>query len=283
MEIYFNELSILPNSTSIDASRNKVVELIKVMKQLHQHNILMLRTYEGFYAEDLGCNYTFSSFLTDENVSIDLKILLQSITSNPCIPDLESIEANEYINTKFETQNYNAEWVAPEGIAVSYINSVPTLSLIDYPQWQRATLPLKVFSNESENYSLENVINISSIQSLKNTELLEWIKSITVAINLNSYDNIIKQFPLDKYQFDNKAIDDIISWYYDDKRFLLRIKDLIDDISKNPFTGGKGKTETLSGTGGRASKRIIKKDRIIYTYTENKIFIHQCRGHYNNN
>jgi toxin YoeB len=61
---------------------------------------------------------------------------------------------------------------------------------------------------------------------------------------------------------------------------LVRIKELIEDIWVHPFTGGKGKTEPLGGTGGKASKRIIKKDRIVYTYSKNKIVIHQCRGHY---
>lgn len=62
---------------------------------------------------------------------------------------------------------------------------------------------------------------------------------------------------------------------------MVRIKELLADIENNPFVGGKGKTEILSNTSGKASKRIIKKDRIIYTFTQEKIIIHQCRGHYN--
>lgn len=283
MEIYFNELSIKPTATTVDASRQKVMELLSVMKSLKEYDVTALRTYEGFYAEDLGCNYSFSSFLSDDTVKRDLKILLQSIIKNPSIPDIDSYEAEMFINTKFETLNHQNELVAPEGIAVSYINDVPTLSLIDYPHWQNATLTLNVFLAPTEKPTVEEIVNISSLASLNTKVFKNWIKSITVEINLNTYDNIIKQYPLDKYEFDAQAIEDIISWYYDDKRFLVRIKELIEDISNNPFIGGKGKTETLGGTGGRASKRIIKKDRIIYTYTDNKIFIHQCRGHYNDN
>ena len=281
MEIYFNELSAFPKAESIDASRNKVLELLSVMKNLREYDINILRTHDGFYAEDLGCNYTFLSFLEDGTVRRDLKILLQSIIKNPIIPDIDSYEAEMFINTKYDTLNYLEEYETPEGIAISYINNVPTLSLIDFPYWLSPKLPIRVYSELDEISSIEDVLNISSVLSLKSNDFLEWIDSITVEINLSSYENIVKQFPPDKYEFDSKAIDDIISWYYDDKRYLVRIKELIEDISVNPFSGGKGKTERLTGVGGKASKRIIKKDRIVYTLTANRIIIHQCRGHYN--
>jgi Txe/YoeB family toxin of toxin-antitoxin system len=280
MEIYFNELSIKPTAQTVEASKEKVIGLLLLMKQLKQYEINVLRTFDGFYAEDLGCNYSFSSFLYDDTVNRDLKILLQSIIiKNPCFPDIDTYEAEMFVNTKYETKNHLAQYVAPEGIAISFINNVPTLSLIDFPYWQNTTLELRVYDN-STLPTVENVLNISSLISFQSNDFIEWVKSITVEIDLNSYENIIKVFPEDKYEFDTKAIDDIISWFYDDKRFLVRIKELIEDISINPFTGGKGKTETLTGGGGKASKRIIKKDRIIYTYTNEKIHIHQCREHY---
>lgn len=279
MEIYFNELSIKPTSTSVNASRQKVMELLSVMKSLKEFEITALRTYEGFYAEDLGCNYSFSSFLSDDTVRRDLKILLQSIIKNPSIPDIDSDEAEMFVNTKYETLNYQHELVAPEGIAVSYINAVPTLSLIDFPHWQNSTLQLNIY--EKEEPIRENIINVSSLQSLQTNEFSEWVKSITTEIELKDYESIVKLFPIDKFNFDNRAIEDIIFWFYDDKRYLVRIKELLNDIGANPFLGGKGRTENLGG--GRASKRIVKKDRVVYTYTNDRIFIHQCRGHYNDN
>lgn len=212
-----------------------------------------------------------------------MKILLQSNIKNPCIPEIDSYEAEMFVNTRFKTLNHFSQYVEPEGIAISFINEVPTLSLVGFQQWENSTLQLNVFIENNELPTHENVINISSVNSINSNEFQEWIKSITDEIGLNSYENIVIAFPIEKYEFDTKAIDDILSWYYDDKRFLKKIKELIEDISKNPFTGGKGKTETLGGSGGKASKRIIKKDRIVYTYTSDKIFIHQCRGHYSDN
>ena len=241
MEIYFNELSVNPNSASIEDSRNKVLNLLTTMKALREHDITVLRTYDGFFGEDLGGGYTFSSFLNDTEVRRDLKILLQSIIKNPTIPDADSYEAEMFVNTQYDTLDHNLAYVAPEGIAVSSINEVPTLSLIDFPHWQTPTLTLRVYTNGNPVPSIETVLNISSTDSLNKKEFTDWVKSITVDITLNSQENIVKQFPVGKYEFDNRAIVDIISWYYDDKRFLVRIKELIEDISNNPFKGGKEK------------------------------------------
>ncbi|HTJ52342.1 MAG TPA: Txe/YoeB family addiction module toxin [Cyclobacteriaceae bacterium] len=280
MEVFFNELAINPVAISVEASRNKVLNLLSTMKALREYDITVLRTYDGFFGEDLGCGYTFSSFLNDNAVRRDLKILLQSLIKNPVIPDSESYEAEMFINTKYETLDHTKTYVSPEGIAVSAINEVPTLSLVDFPHWQDSLLTLRVYSNATKTPSIETVLNVTTPNSLLSNEFTQWIQSITVNITLNSRENIVKVFPEAKYTFDNQAISDILSWYYDDKRFLIRVKELIEDIEANPFTGGKGKTEALGGTGGKASKRIVKKDRIIYTYTSDKIFIHQCRGHY---
>ena len=283
MEIYFNELAVNPVALSVEDSRNKVLNLLNTMKALREHDITVLRTYDGFFGEDLGCGYTFSSFLNDPEVRRDLKVLLHSLVKNPIIPDADSYEAEMFINTQYETLDHSNVYVSPEGVAVSYINEVPTLSLIDFPHWQTSLLTLRVYANGNAAPSVETVLNVTTPGSLLSNEFTQWIKSITVDITLNSKENITKIFPEVKYAFDNQAIDDILSWYYDDKRYLVRVKELIEDIESNPFTGGKGKTEQLAGTGGRASKRIVKKDRIVYTYTNDKIYVHQCRGHYGDN
>lgn len=54
MEIYFNELSILPQCVNDDDARQKVYTLLETMKALRQHDFNVLRTHDDFYAEDLG-------------------------------------------------------------------------------------------------------------------------------------------------------------------------------------------------------------------------------------
>ena len=282
MEIYFNELSILPQCVDDDTARQKVFTLLETMKSLKEHDFNVLRTHDNFYAEDLGNGYTFSTFINDPDVKKDIKILLRSIIKNPFIPSEDSYEAEAFINNKFETKNHLGNVVSPEGLAVAYVNALPTLSLTGCAYWENSTLYLRITDSETNESLSENILNLFSPQSLNNNEFIEWIKSITVEIELSSTENIVKLFTPEKYQFDQRAISDILSWFYDDKRFLIRIKNLLNDIIKNPYSGGLGKTERLS-EGGKASKRIIKKDRIVYSIAKEIITIHQCRGHYNDN
>lgn len=143
---------------------------------------------------------------------------------------------------------------------------------------------MNVINTENEPISKQvNILNLYSSGCVNQTAFKNWLNYLNPVIQLNSVVNIYQVFPAEKYQFDNEAIQDIISWFYDDKRYLNRVKELLEDISENPLNGGKGKKERLRGTNGKYSTRITKKDRIIYTYTINKIIIHQCRGHYDDN
>ena len=278
MEIYFNELSVLPQSISVTEARNKIITLIQTMKALKEFDFNILRTHNNFYSEDLGLGYTFSSFVNDPEVTNSLKLLLRSIIKNPFIADEDSNEAEMFIVNQFETNDHLGNPTSPEGIAISYVCDVPTISITGFPLWDSDSIPLKVTNTVTNSSSDENVINISNAKSVLNPNFTYWIKSITIDIQLNTYENIIKIFPQDKYEFDARAINEIISWYYDDKRYIVRIKNLIENIRKAPFVGGIGLTENLGG--GQGSKRIVKKDRVVYTVLDKKIIIHSCKKHY---
>ncbi|WP_206430314.1 type II toxin-antitoxin system YoeB family toxin [Flavobacterium ustbae] len=281
MEIFFNELSVFPTVGTNDLARKKIIALLETMKSLKEFGFNILRVHDNFYGENLSSDYTFSSFFNDSEVSNVQKLLLMSLVKNPFIADEDSFEAEMFINNKFETIDHLGNSTSPEGVAISFVHEVPTLSLSGFPLWDENYIRLNVTQNAANNSSIENVINISNSNSVNtNPEFIEWVKRITAEDTpLNSYENIIKVFPLDKYEFDARAINEIISWYYDDKRYITRIKNLIEDIRNAPFVGGAGLTENLGG--GQASKRIVKKDRVVYTVLDKKIIIHSCKKHYN--
>lgn len=280
MEIFFNELSILPVANSVDLARQKVTTLLETMKCLKEFDFNVLRTHDNFYGENLGSNYTFSSFINDPDASPVHKLLLRTIVKNPFLADEDSVEAEMFINNKFESVNHSGSTAIPDGIAFSFIHEVPTISLTGFPLWEEELLDLKIINTKENTISFEKVINISNPNSLKtNFQFNDWFKSITVEVQLNSYENIIKVFPTEKFEFEPRAINEMINWCYDDKRYLNRIIKLINNIRKAPFVGGIGLTENLGG--GKGSKRIVKKDRVVYTVLEHKIIIHSCKKHYN--
>lgn len=281
MEIFYNELSSYPLASNQEDAKARIIILLETMKSLREHDINIMRTHDGFYAELLSEDYSFSNFFGDPSVSMDLKILLRTIVANPFIEDTDSYEAEMFISNTFNTQNYNNQNVSPEGLACSFVFSSPVISVDSHAYWRRSHLSLTVTSSDTpalvENH---DILNLYSSNCINNAAFKGWINYLNPPVELNSEENIYKVFSASQYQFEVKAIDDILSWFYDDKRYLIRVKELLEDIPNNPFVGGKGKTETLGGTGGRASKRIVKKDRIIYTYSKDKIIIHHCRGHY---
>ena len=268
MDIFFNELSLLPECTHL-TGKERIMMLLSTMKALREYDFIKLRVNIGFCGE-----YLVSSFFSDESVPRFQKDLLQSIIATPYADD-DSQEAEMFVMSDIETNNHLDVLVSPQGLAMAFLNNLPTVSLTGNPYWESSHLSVHDVSQANS----ANVINFHNPEVLTNLLFVEWLKNLN-EIALNSEESIYKMFPKTEYQFDSQAIKDIISWYYDDKRYLIRIKELLEDIKLNPFVGGKGKTETLAGTSGKASKRIVKKDRIIYTKTQDKITIHQCRGHY---
>lgn len=76
------------------------------------------------------------------------------------------------------------------------------------------------------------------------------------------------------------AWEDYLYWQATDKKILIRINELIKDTLRNPFKG-IGKPEPLKGKyAGCWSRRIDAEHRLVYTVSADKIYILQCRYHY---
>ena len=80
--------------------------------------------------------------------------------------------------------------------------------------------------------------------------------------------------------FDPKARDEYEKWKKEDVRIVDRIKELINDIKRDPFRG-LGKPEPLKyGLQGYWSRRIDKLHRLVYAITDEAIVVISCRHHY---
>lgn len=78
------------------------------------------------------------------------------------------------------------------------------------------------------------------------------------------------------------AWSDYLYWQQYDRKTLKRINLLIKDIERNGCVDGIGKPEALTGElQGEYSRRIDEKNRLVYHMEQGRIYILQCRGHYN--
>ena len=77
------------------------------------------------------------------------------------------------------------------------------------------------------------------------------------------------------------AWEDYLLWQNSDKKIVKRINQLIKDIERNGCFDGIGKPEVLTGDlSGEFSRRIDDKNRLVYHTEDQRIFIVQCKGHY---
>ncbi len=77
-----------------------------------------------------------------------------------------------------------------------------------------------------------------------------------------------------------KALDDFYEWETTDKKIFKRIKELIKDITRNPFEG-IGKPEPLKHElSGYWSRRINDEHRLVYKISNNTLYILSCKEHY---
>jgi toxin YoeB len=83
-----------------------------------------------------------------------------------------------------------------------------------------------------------------------------------------------------KYTFVDESWEDYLYWQRTDKKMMLKINELLRDISRTPYSG-LGKPEPLKYKyKGFWSRRITDEHRLIYRFSDDEILIAKCRFHY---
>ena len=74
--------------------------------------------------------------------------------------------------------------------------------------------------------------------------------------------------------------EDYLYWQTKDKKTLNKINKLLKEVQRQPYKGS-GKPEPLKGSNHNVwSRRINKKDRLVYEVRDDGVLIKQCKGHY---
>lgn len=80
--------------------------------------------------------------------------------------------------------------------------------------------------------------------------------------------------------FTKNGREDYLYWQTEDRKTLKKNNSLLEDISRNG-NEGIGKPEQLTGNlAGFWSRRINDKDRLIYKFDQDNIYVLACRYHY---
>jgi len=80
--------------------------------------------------------------------------------------------------------------------------------------------------------------------------------------------------------FTNEAWLDYLFWQQQDRKTLKKINELLNATSRDPASG-IGQPEALKGNlAGCWSRRIDKKNRLVYRVDHDVVTILSCRNHY---
>ena len=83
-----------------------------------------------------------------------------------------------------------------------------------------------------------------------------------------------------KLIFSDEAWDDYLYWQKQDRKMVERIKKLIQEVKREPFSG-LGKPEPLEhALSGFWSRRITDEHRVVYRVEEDALPLAQLRYHY---
>lgn len=85
---------------------------------------------------------------------------------------------------------------------------------------------------------------------------------------------------MSKLSFADDAWNEYLYWQMQDRKIIKKINKLLKEVQRTPFKGD-GKPEPLKGANPNTwSRRINKKDRLVYEVSDDGILIKQCKGHY---
>lgn len=80
--------------------------------------------------------------------------------------------------------------------------------------------------------------------------------------------------------FDRGFLDDLDHWVRTGKKVALKILDLVEAFSRDPFDG-IGKPEPLKSLGsGVWSRRITQEQRLVFRVVDDRVTFAQARYHY---
>jgi Txe/YoeB family toxin of Txe-Axe toxin-antitoxin module len=286
MNLIFNELSIYPifnNGYIAEESFKKLLRTFKKSREVYgfkhihfpkNYALLQITTTETFY--EWVSNLTNS---TIKNLIIDL-------CKTPFTDELEDVELDAFFESDYILIGNNIPTqIAPVGLPVSHIKTIPAISLDSHLFWLNKKITIRKSNiNSSENIDL-TAFNICLDTDIETLEIKEWA-DMSMPKLIDNTEILTKYLGFTKYQsvFTDNFMNQFLNWKTDDFDSFKYILLLMKDVQIHPFSGGMGQTENLKNRGKEASKRINNNypngDRLSYTVENNIVTFIACKGHY---
>jgi toxin YoeB len=276
-DLIFNELSVQPYPANFDELNQRVKNLVLLCKSARdKFSFNKLRFTQQLHEYKLLTKeFSFSDYINDKRVNSTIRKLLLDLRRYPFIDDEDEQVLAQYLENQFRFQK-GPDKLNCDGLATAYLYDTVAVSFSSEPIWDNLKIPILVQTGDSE--TCEQVFHLSKTAHLDyENELTKWL-SENVQQSVNTLADLKRLYPT--YIFESQAFDDLLYWKAENQALYFRLHILLKDIRFNPFTGGLGKTESLKGTGGQASKRLNSEHRIVYSLQGEVVTVYRCKGHY---
>jgi len=284
MELIFNELSVYPLAEDPSLAEERFKVLLRTFSKLKtKHNFKHIRFPENYHNLNITTSTTFSAWLNSPEINRTIKNLILELFKRPFLEDdLEDNEMDTYLNNNFCLQDNNVPInLAPKGLPLAFIKSLPSISLNSHSYWQSDKITvtkLNIFGGQNSTFE---VINLCNENDLLGNNFLEW-ELVVLSTETMSLEFLTKYLGFSRYKvlFNNSFLEELEDWKKSNPKVYHRLLTLMKDVEANPFSGGLGKTENLVHKEKEASKRITHSDRLSYTLEKDIVTFISCKGHY---
>lgn len=276
-DLIFNELSVEPYPANFDGLNQRVKNLVLLCKSARdKFSFKKLRFTQQLHEYKLLTEeFSFSDYIRDKRVNPTLRTLLLDLHRYPFIDDEDEQVLAQYLEHQFRFQK-GEDKLKCDGLATAYLYNTVAVSFSSENIWDHIKITILVQKTDTE--ISESVFHISKTEHLdKENELTRWLVE-DIQQGINEIADLKRLYP--NYIFESQAFDELLYWKAENQALYFRLHVLLKDIRFNPVTGGLGKTESLKGTGGQASKRLNSEHRIVYSLQGEVVTVYRCKGHY---
>jgi hypothetical protein len=178
MKLFLNELSIEPKSSD----KYGVYDVMKTFAQTV--SVAKKRGFRNIYSDlypyqiELSPDYSFKNWLTDKDVSPDLKSFLFDFIKPPFIDENDEDNFEKYIDAQFffeDTAN-NYPKTNCIGITAAHLYETMSISFNSAIHWRKTQLPLQIEIEEGT--TTEQVFNVFTMQSFEDADLKIYVENL---------------------------------------------------------------------------------------------------------
>jgi len=280
MFLVFNEISAQDFSCKNKyEAQKRMSELLNVCKKINLKGFNRLRFRDDYFLINLCEGYSILDWCKDQLVTQTERSLFLGFHQNPYIQSNEPQLEDEFISNNFFLNEaaHPFHKKSVEGLSVAFLCDTLAVSFCSHELWHNTRINLKRQIEDKEDFVKAN--NVCCEGCLDESEIVEWLrlrvrKPLVDRLAVDSWYN-----PENGYRLSNKAKDDLIYWFTENRYDQLNeIDGLIKEILNDPFHG-TGKPEPLKSS-QNWSRRITAVDRIIYRAEGKLLFIESLKGHY---